>query len=505
LGVRTAEAGTDETNIYITNNYLSPGDFIVNQTRRTNYSEERGSRLVSENNTLNSFEIVGNGIAGMTDGDQIALFAYVLFSGGSLFVNSKLKAQTLRVTCGVEGKNSARFTLIITPDQDAPLAGIPIEGQYVQILDGYRVLQFYGFIKSRRLRRPTENSSVIEVDIDCDNINAIAARRTVSVNFEVPEVTPLYMGDVVTSCVNRYLIQEGITLGDIRHGLQLQDDWIADVVSIADICNQAAAASGFQWYVDTLGQLNFHQNPADIPDAEYDIVDGGDFTDFKNVEVSGSVDGYANKCFFVGGNDSQGNVILISSDNNTEVNNKQDFQGGTGVYGCIIRDSSITNSDYEVADSGTSGDNINIASHGQEVGWVIWNITANVYGFVTAIVDDNNFTVTMVSDLPVSNSAGDTIVFFNGVNQIVTNELDKRSTFPQKVSFDTDTPSFNAGEKMTITLGIFAVNGTFLIEEVEYFDLDGLHIRQTVRTVRRDPDNFNTQKSINYYDDFGNF
>jgi len=101
----TAEAGTDGNTIVITAHGLGGGDFIVNTTRRatSQSSAERGSRKVTFTD-VNTLEVVGADITGMTEGDTIRLYSFIDRT-------EYLRAGSLSITKRAGGENEASFVL----------------------------------------------------------------------------------------------------------------------------------------------------------------------------------------------------------------------------------------------------------------------------------------------------------------------------------------------------------------------------------------------------------
>lgn len=104
-GEATAEAGTDGNTIIITGHGLGGGDFIVNTTRRatSQSSAERGSRKVTFTD-VNTLEVVGADITGMTEGDTIRLYSFIDRT-------EYLRAGSLSITKRAGGENEASFQI----------------------------------------------------------------------------------------------------------------------------------------------------------------------------------------------------------------------------------------------------------------------------------------------------------------------------------------------------------------------------------------------------------
>jgi hypothetical protein len=99
---KTAEAGTDTTNITIEGHGMVDGDFIINTTRRatTQNSAERGCRKVTYVDDDNVS--IDTAITGQTTGDTIKIFKWIDRVG-------YLEQKTFSLTKKVQGESNCRF------------------------------------------------------------------------------------------------------------------------------------------------------------------------------------------------------------------------------------------------------------------------------------------------------------------------------------------------------------------------------------------------------------
>lgn len=492
----TTEASTTTTTVNATAHGLVAEDMIVNTTRR-GLDAERGSRRVLTAST-DSFTV--DAITGQTSGDSFRKYKYIDRT-------NLVKVQTLRCTMGNAGARTLSLTLITDSDY------IPKPGQYCRfnITQGSSSTRYFlGIIQDTNIRLlsnsyTAEANDTLLVDIQATALNTVPTRRTIQVAYDADTD----FGTIVEDMVDTYLIGDGITQGTIDTGLKLDTDWYDDVISIGDVLDRCAKESGYQWFIDENGALQFYAEPASFTNATYNIDSTtSTFTDYADVTVSSNIDQYLNKYFIMGGYDERGNPIIISSEDFDESTAQQEICAGTGVYGEILRDSGITGSDYVTAAAGTTTTNITYVSHGQEVGDMIWNLTRNQYELVTAVVDADNFTV----DAITSQTSGDIIVFFNKSNDIIKNAFKTSGRVAKIVTFTTRTLGFNAGEKMTINIPEMGISSeTYLIDKVEVFDYVGIQGTTTngwklrVTCVLRDSSNFSTQRLRNYTDFWSNF
>jgi N-acetylneuraminic acid mutarotase len=134
-GEATAEAGTDGNTIVITGHGLGGGDFIVNTTRRatSQSSAERGSRKVTFTD-VNTLEVVGADITGMTEGDTIRLYSFIDRT-------AYLRAGSLSITKRAGGENEASFQIKSTYTAPSAVAyivfGIGESTTYLKNCDAY--------------------------------------------------------------------------------------------------------------------------------------------------------------------------------------------------------------------------------------------------------------------------------------------------------------------------------------------------------------------------------
>jgi len=483
LSTETAEATTDTGNIKITGHGLAVDDFIVNETRR-GVDAERGSRLVFDTGyTANNIPIY-TAIAGQTAGDSILLFKFTDHT-------SITKAKTLKISRVAGGGNSASFQLI------SDTTYIPRAGQFVRIKNGSTIV-FGGVIQSVDRERLDENTTKILYSVSCSGFNQIPSRRTIRTNYSSGTV----VGTIVTSMVEDYLFQDGIGIGTIDDGTTLTDDWVDDAISISEILDQCASKSGYQWFINQAGLLYFYQDPGSITNAAHNLIDGNGFTSYRKVRYQESLSTYQNKLFISGGSDDSGNPVLISSEDFDETTAMQEICAGTGVYGNVNRDGSLTEATYETAEAGTTTTNVKITGHKQIVGNMIWNVTTGDYRLVTAYVDVDNFTVTAVT----GQTTGDTIVLYNEANNIIQNVFKKQGKLPATIEFETEEVDFIPATKLRVELSALGIADSYYnIEQVDLYDADGINMRSSVKAVKRNNSNFSTQRMPNYVDYWGGF
>jgi hypothetical protein len=344
---------------------------------------------------------------------------------------SLLIAGTLQINRRADHRNDCSFSLKTTA-----ATYLPQVGQDVKVMEGSTVL-FGGIIKNivkRRLGIGTGDDTLLDVEISSDGYYGIPARRTPG-QWSYNNKT---CGYIVDDVVTRLLADEGVTAGTIEDGATLIE-YDSSGFQAKDILDDMAAASGYKWYIDDDKALHFVAEDT-IVDAPHDIVEGGTFTDFRDVVVEDTLDNYRNKQFVVGGIGDDGHTIMITDEDTTEIAAQQAIEGGasysTGVYGNVIEDGNLeTVEDAEI-----------VAAE-----------ALKLYGAI-----------------------------------------------PQTISFESRATDWDAGTRLKVNLQTFGISTDkyYLIEECVLEDEDGKNLKCTVKASARRSDGFSTkrtQKGIDYF------
>jgi len=505
-GTYEALLGTDPDGINIVGHGMEQWDMMVNTTRRS--GEQRGSGVVGASISLDYFNIKSTSITGQTEGDNIRLYKWIDHS-------ELIKIGTFEYEKKIAGQSTVRFTMftrnsrIIPPGGMGPILATsddfwPVVGQRLKVMS-FDSDMFYGTITNIDITLADLSLDIVEIEIEVATYMQIAMRRTVKIEYDIGTISRVIVADMI----NRYLSPEGIYLGyNMEIGASLDDDWMDDCITVGEVLDRCASMSGYQWFVDDMAGLWFVD---DIP-----IVNTGYNLDDRDLPVitvrdllfSSTLDAYANKMFFTGGPDGGGNPVIIYNTNLTEMNNKQDVEGGTGVYGNVIRDASIDESSYNTAESHvnpeytTNPGQIRLEGHGQYTGYIVWNLTRATYATISGIFNENMFYVTpsITGQVP-----GDTIVLFNTANLILKSALKKQSTIPNKLSFETDHLGYSPGEKMLVHLDILNIGASYwIVESVKIFDPMNAdkNLYCKLSLYLRNGDDFSTQRPVTYKDYF---
>lgn len=235
-----------------------------------------------------------------------------------------IKANSLRIKRAAEGRNECGFTLIAPYSNYNPAIGAEV----IAKLDGYIV--FGGVIKERRIQRLNKNGIIYSsVQVACQGYNHIPRRRTVQ--YRPDNVSA---GHAVRYMLENVLSDEGITEGIIEDGIALFG-YDAELKSVRDILDDLAQSCSFKWYIDDEKKLFFLKSDT-VDDAPYQIIESGtEFTDFSEVEVTDTLEGYRNKQFVRAGD------RIIVKQNDSEISARAAVEGGTGVYGEVEENTNV--------------------------------------------------------------------------------------------------------------------------------------------------------------------
>jgi len=492
VGSKLAETGTNTTTIKITNHGLQTGDMIVNEDRRYTSNNDPCSRIITkvDNDTFT----IPLAITGQTAGDWIRLYKYI-------DKTQLIKAGSLEVSDRMDRRNDCRFRMKVAND-----ALLPRCGQSVKVLYNNELI-FGGAIRQVNKRRINAETVNLFADIIVEGYNTLPSRRTVTVNWS----SPVYSKDIVKYMIDNFLAEEGVTYNYSEFGNgYLWDEYPKDIpsncISIAQVLKDMVDASGYKCYIDNTRKLHFKQEDT-IVNAPYNLITGESFlTDYyvRDIELEENQINYRNKVFFRGAPDDFGDVIVTWGEYMRGIKDRQDIEGGSGVYGGIIEDSEIDNTTAKTAESGTTTTNITVTNHGLNTGDMICNTTRDNTKRLVTVVDANNVTVASIT----GQTAGDQIIYYPDANKIISNNIKRYGLVtPKVITFTTQYMGFRAGQKLTVQLAEFGMseNEYFLIEEVSFEDIDGTKAKSTVKATSRAASDFSTQYTENSYDAYASF
>lgn len=481
----TATASTTSATIlFATTAGMSEDDFIVNTTR--NNTSRRVDDIPSAGvHTLNAT------IPNQAQGDSIRVYKFTDHT-------SQIKQETLNFSERIEGGGDLSFQMVTDGTY------IPRAGQYIR-LNLNSQLYFTGVINSVVRKLPQDGiTEKMFFDVSATQLKIIPPRRTITVNYDIDTTCSTIVSDVV----NNYLVDEGFMAGTVNDGVKLAEQWLDDCISIGDILDQCANLSGYQWYVDENFDLQFMQDPTMVSTCTYVISDlTNSFTDYRNVTVEETIDNYTNKVFIAGGNDQNGNLVLVGQQTTASILEMQDYSAGSGVWGKVERNSGMNKADYEVAEAGTTASTVvlgtaTMASHSITVGHEIYNITQGIRSTVASVTVTSFELLTAIA----GQTAGDTIVVYDDANSMAKNILKRQDQVPKVISFDTFTLGFRAGQKLQVALSSLSMSTTasYVVDEVGIRHIGTDYFKSTIRAILRNESNFSTQKNPDAWDFYKN-
>jgi hypothetical protein len=529
----TAEAGTTDTTINSTAHGLVEHDFIVNTTRRSTsqLDYERGCRRV-QSSTANTITV--DSLTNQIAGDSIRLYKWS-------DISSYVQLNSINLALVAESEDSFSFTMI-SPTQSQPDAEdvtyalycsestlcsestiinddsvfengielLPQEGQYIRIK--FDDTTWFTGIIDKNPYEMADPDSTVSIQISVIPLKHRASSRPIIINYAIGATSE----DIVNDMLD-YLVNEGIEAGTISTGITLSEAWSNDSITIAEVLDEIANKNQYQWFIDKDFKLNFYDsanldsireltgsmNATYCSESTYcsnnTLCSDQSFSDFRDVKVSNNLQDYKNSLFFIGGNDSYGNVVKAVRGLSTDQNAKQDICAGSGIYGEIIRNSSITDVTTLTASTSTTTTNLNISSHPFAVGDYFFNRTRNVFGYVIAIIDANNVTCTIVA----SQANGDSIDYYTTANLITKNAYRQKCNKPTTLTFQSFDMTFLPQQKLHVNLPIMGIPSSYWnIEQVAITDVGRGYFSQTITAVLKDVTDFSSQRRKNFTIDF---
>jgi hypothetical protein len=160
-----------------------------------------------------------------------------------LFINSVdrtnlLQFNSLVIDDAIGERSTCRFLLSDTSGLLSFNEGEPV------LIFSDSVLIFGGSIFYPKKFNPLQ-TNILFFDIECVDFNEIADRFIVAESY-VNETS----GDVVTDLYNTYLINEGVTIGQINAGILVQAAKFPRVSNLTSVLDELAEFNGFIWYID---------------------------------------------------------------------------------------------------------------------------------------------------------------------------------------------------------------------------------------------------------------
>jgi len=231
--------------------------------------------------------------------------------------------------------------------------GVPEEGEILRVdlisSNGTPIMLFEGHIDSKpSIKQMSHNSDKLEVQISSNGYRFIPCRRTVTETYDIPDGTEYITAkQIIQHLITTYLVVEGVQFVEIGviEGKHYDDTQEFVCMSIGEIFDKLAQDSNANWYINQLKVLYFDEeyysyNGLDVYDIDTDYQM---LVDFRNPEVSTSLQSYANKVFFKGDiEDIDMHEISVVKQDDAEIAHMASLDGGSGVYGCTVDNPRIT-------------------------------------------------------------------------------------------------------------------------------------------------------------------
>jgi len=480
----TAGARTTATLLDITNHGLVADDFIVNYTRisadiRSTVNGRACRRVKSASaNTMTVYTVDSQ-----ASGDSILLYKFV-------DISSYVQLNSIKLSLVAECEDNFSFTMHSATDSNNGTTLSPFVGQLVRIkFDGYA--WFTGIINNITYQMLTPDDKVVF------NITAIPLKYRTNKVYGLLNYAAGKATDEIASEIAESLEGEGIEAGTIQTGVALGEAWSSDCISAGEIMNEISEQNGFQWFVDRDFKLQFVKDI--YLSSAREIIEGGEFTDFRDVVITSDLDGYANAIYFIGGNDVYENPVYTIRVDKTEFDTTQLLISGSGIWGEVIRNSNVTGCATYGCAIDTREDNLNISGHPFSVGDHFYNKTRDIYGYVTAYVDANNVTCTWVT----GQTYLDEIVYYSVALNMAKQSLRQKAIRPKTIKFHTLDMTFFPQQRVRINIPSLNIADSYwCVESVEVSDAGRGYFNQIVTAVYKNSSDFSTQRRKNQAIDY---
>ncbi|KKL51097.1 hypothetical protein LCGC14_2298900, partial [marine sediment metagenome] len=205
----------------------------------------------------------------------------VLIKKASIFVDQR-----------IEERSVARFTIV-----DIPGTASYSKGQLVKIYDPNNDLIFGGVIDNPETVRPAPSGELLH-PITCADYHYTADKRLVAESYLATSA-----GDIVTDLRTKYLLDEGVTVGNIEAGPDIVQA-VFNYVRTSQALDRLAELAGFTWFIDENKALYFQARtttaaPWALVDTNNDVIKG-------TSRFSGANPMYRNRQYIRGGRDVTG-------------------------------------------------------------------------------------------------------------------------------------------------------------------------------------------------------
>ena len=387
------------------------------------------------------------------------------------------RPMTLEIDDEISARSTAKFNLVDTSGVLEVDDGVPIE-----IYDYNGTLIFGGFINYPQRINPIGTNAIF-YNIDSIDFNSIADRYLVAESY-VSQTCGYIVNDIYT----KYLINDGITIGNIEEGLTLDVAKFPRNGTVTDVFDQIAEICGFIWYIDFDKKLYFQKRSANV--AGYNITDS---SKILNINVKNDRSKYRNRQYLRGGTTPTDSPIT-----NEYPSPKPDGIARTFVTRYPIAQkptiyiNSVAVANDQVGINGVDGQvtplkfywSYNTNTITQDRNETVLSasdvITIDYIGLIPllVVVEDIN---AINSRATIENLSGvyeslETLPNVNDKQQaldIANGRLKKYTIIQRELSYQTFTNGLFAGQLQTINLSIYNIASTeFLIDKISIRDLD---------------------------------
>jgi len=395
---------------------------------------------------------------------------------GGVDKTSLLRKNSLRITDELNSRNTCDFA-ISAPDSTFR----PDVGQEVIFTqDGVRI--FAGTIDEVEEQKE-EGSSAMIFQIRCVDYNQLCDRHLVARVYENQT-----LGAIVKDIVTQDLAGEGVTTNHVQDG-PLITKAIFNYQTVTEAFNNLAELTGYAWNIDYNKDLHFfaretYTAPFSIDDTSNNV---------RNMTVRQTREQYRNRQYIRAGQDV------------TDVRTEQ-FVGDGKTKTFVLA--------FPVATVPTitvNGVSKTVGIRGLETGKdFYWSkgekeITQDDSAVPLTSIDTLSVTyqglfpiiLASQSDSEISSRAS--VEGGTGVYEAIEDDqsidsqvlatqkadglLRKFGRIPRIIEFETDTVGLAVGQLITINITAHNLNGNFLIDSVQAWDVDGLYLRYRVRAL----------------------
>lgn len=200
-------------------------------------------------------------------------------------------------------------------------------------------LIFRGIISDVSMSILGSNSTV--VTISCIGFETVLSRSVVSSVGTLSDVTCGYVVNLLVS----QLSGDSITAGTLQDGAVLTG-YDPFGKNVRQIVEDLAEVSGFVWWIDDVGALNFvseyfTENAPKVLDSTFTDINSDTTVIIDDLEVNTTFSDFANKILLIGAIQTDGSFISSVKENATSIN-EMTSRYGNGVFAVTINNASIT-------------------------------------------------------------------------------------------------------------------------------------------------------------------